>query len=400
MGSHKKYGGEYSFSYLTAGEDYKPFELAEEIGRVKSSVIKLSKNEEDRVNQLIEKCIIISLHDHPSIYPKNISEIFEYVRQNRIFLGYKGLAASGLDAVFDGLLDGTNLITSNTPWKWDSTVYEIGMRLCDIAHQDFVIRGEGVEDIRRAHREGKVALILHLEGASMIENELDRIDILYGFGVRCMGLVYSDSNAIGGGLKEKGDGGLTDFGYKVVKRMNKVGVAIDLAHVGDRTSLDAIDASDKPILITHAGSRTVWNTKRMKPDEVLQAMAEKGGIIGLEAAPHTTLSKEHPHHTIESIMDHFKYLEKLIGLNHIAFGPDTLFGDHVGLHKLFIKELSISQITGDVKHPTVEYVDGLENPSEFTNIIRWLVREGYSDQDIAKVVGENILRVLSQIWRN
>ncbi|MEM0120411.1 MAG: membrane dipeptidase [Thermoprotei archaeon] len=400
MGSHKKYGGEYSFSYLTAGEDYKAFELAEEIGRVKSSVIKLSKNEEDRVNQLIEKCIIISLHDHPSIYPKNISEIFEYVRQNRIFLGYKGLAASGLDAVFDGLLDGTNLITSNTPWKWDSTVYEIGMRLCDIAHQDFVIRGEGVEDIRRAHREGKVALILHLEGASMIENELDRIDILYGFGVRCMGLVYSDSNAIGGGLKEKGDGGLTDFGYKVVKRMNKVGVAIDLAHVGDRTSLDAIDASDKPILITHAGSRTVWNTKRMKPDEVLQAMAEKGGIIGLEAAPHTTLSKEHPHHTIESIMDHFKYLEKLIGLNHIAFGPDTLFGDHVGLHKLFIKELSISQITGDVKHPTVEYVDGLENPSEFTNIIRWLVREGYSDQDIAKVVGENILRVLSQIWRN
>ncbi|MEM3656570.1 MAG: membrane dipeptidase, partial [Thermoprotei archaeon] len=231
MGSHKKYGGEYSFSYLTAGEDYKPFELAEEIGRVKSSVIKLSKNEEDRVNQLIEKCIIISLHDHPSIYPKNISEIFEYVRHNRIFLGYKGLAASGLDAVFDGLLDGTNLITSNTPWKWDSTVYEIGMRLCDIAHQDFVIRGEGVEDIRRAHREGKVALILHLEGASMIENELDRIDILYGFGVRCMGLVYSDSNAIGGGLKEKGDGGLTDFGYKVVKRMNKVGVAIDLAHV-------------------------------------------------------------------------------------------------------------------------------------------------------------------------
>ncbi|MEM3795046.1 MAG: membrane dipeptidase, partial [Thermoprotei archaeon] len=311
-----------------------------------------------------------------------------------------GLAASGSDAVFDGLLDGTNLVTSNTPWKWDSTVYAIGMRLCDIAHQDFVIRGEGVEDIRRAHREGKVALILHLEGASMIENELDRIDILYGFGVRCMGLVYSDSNAIGGGLKEKGDGGLTDFGYKVVKRMNKVGVAIDLAHVGDRTSLDAIDASDKPILITHAGSRTVWNTKRMKPDEVLQAMAEKGGIIGLEAAPHTTLSKEHPHHTIESIMDHFKYLEKLIGLNHIAFGPDTLFGDHVGLHKLFIKELSISQITGDVKHPTVEYVDGLENPSEFTNIIRWLVREGYSDQDIAKVVGENILRVLSQIWRN
>jgi len=400
MGSHKRCNGEVSFAYLRAGEDYRVFELAEEIGRVRSSRIELSKNEEDRVEELVEKCIIISLHDHPSVYPKNISELFDYVRQNRIFLGYRGLAASGLDAVFDGLLDGTNLITSNYPWRWDSTVYEIGMRLCDIAHQDFVIRGERVDDIRRAHREGRLALILHLEGASMIENELDRVDVLYGLGVRCMGLVYSDSNMIGGGLKEKGDGGLTEFGYRVVERMSRLGMAIDLAHVGDKTSLDAIEASHKPVFITHAGSRTVWGTKRMKPDEVLHAMAEKGGVIGLEAAPHTTLSQAHPKHTIESVMDHFKYLEKLIGLDHVAFGPDTLFGDHVGLHRLFSKELSISQINTGVKYPTVEYVDGLENPSEFTNIIRWLVREGYSDQDIAKVVGENILRVLGQVWRS
>jgi membrane dipeptidase len=400
MGSHKRCNGEVSFAYLRAGEDYRVFELAEEIGRVRSSRIELSKNEEDRVEELVEKCIIISLHDHPSVYPKNISELFDYVRQNRIFLGYRGLAASGLDAVFDGLLDGTNLITSNYPWRWDSTVYEIGMRLCDIAHQDFVIRGERVDDIRRAHREGRLALILHLEGASMIENELDRVDVLYGLGVRCMGLVYSDSNMIGGGLKEKGDGGLTEFGYRVVERMSRLGMAIDLAHVGDKTSLDAIEASHKPVFITHAGSRTVWGTKRMKPDEVLHAMAEKGGVIGLEAAPHTTLSQAHPKHTIESVMDHFKYLEKLIGLDHVAFGPDTLFGDHVGLHRLFSKELSISQINTGVKYPTVEYVDGLENPSEFTNIIRWLVREGDSEQDIAKVVGENILRVLGQVWRS
>lgn len=400
MGSHKRYNGEVSFAYLRAGDDYRVFELAEEIGRVKSTRIELSKTEEDRVDELVEKCIMISLHDHPSVYPKNISELFDYVRQNRIFLGYRGLATSGLDAVFDGLLDGTNLITSNYPWRWDSTVYEIGMRLCDIAHQDFVIRGERVDDIRRAHREGRLALILHLEGASMIENELDRVDILYGLGVRCMGLVYSDSNMIGGGLKEKGDGGLTEFGYRVVERMNRLGMAIDLAHVGDRTSLDVIEASHKPVFITHAGSRTVWGTKRMKPDEVLHAMAERGGVIGLEAAPHTTLSQAHPKHTIESVMDHFKYLEKLIGLDHIAFGPDTLFGDHVGLHRLFSKELSISQINTGVKYPTVEYVDGLENPSEFTNIIRWLVREGYSDQDIAKVVGENILRMLGQVWKS
>jgi membrane dipeptidase len=398
MGSHKKYGGEVSFGHLRPNEDYRVFDLVEEIGRVESTKIKLSKNEEDRVNQLLEKCIIVSLHDHPSVYPRRMSELFEYVRGGRIFLGYRGLAQSGLDAVFDGLLDGTNMITSNTPWSWDSTVYEIGMRLSDIAHQKFVVKAERVDDIIRAHREGQVALVLHLEGASMIGNDLDRVDVLYGLGVRCMGLVYSESNAIGSGLREKADGGLTDFGYRVVDRMNRLGMAIDLAHVGDRTSLDAIEASSKPVFITHAGSRTVWPTKRMKPDNVLQAMAERGGVIGIEAAPHTTLSETHPRHSIESVMDHFRYLEKLIGIDHVAFGPDTLFGDHVALHKLFSKQLSVAQIQSGKSFPEVEYVDGLENPSEYVNIVRWLVREGYSDQDIAKVVGENVLRVLGSVW--
>jgi membrane dipeptidase len=232
----------------------------------------------------------------------------------------------------------------------------------------------------------------------MIGNDLDRVDVLYGLGVRCMGLVYSESNAIGSGLREKADGGLTDFGYRVVDRMNRLGMAIDLAHVGDRTSLDAIEASSKPVFITHAGSRTVWPTKRMKPDNVLQAMAERGGVIGIEAAPHTTLSETHPRHSIESVMDHFRYLEKLIGIDHVAFGPDTLFGDHVALHKLFSKQLSVAQIQSGKSFPEVEYVDGLENPSEYVNIVRWLVREGYSDQDIAKVVGENVLRVLGSVW--
>jgi membrane dipeptidase len=399
MGINKKYKNYKSFQYLDAGKDYIQYKLSKEIARVEPYIIPLSSNEEDRVNEILEKNVVISLHDHTFVLPENLSELDRYFRQNRISTAYEGLSASGLDAVFDGLLDGMNTITSRFPWKWNSVIDEIGMRLSDFAHQDFVIVAHKVEDIYKAHKEGKLAIILHLEGAAHIENEVDRVDILYGLGVRCMGLTYSESNAIGSGLREKNDSGITEFGYEVIERMNKIGMTIDLAHVGDKSSLDAIAASKTPVFITHAGARALWNTTRMKPDNVLQALAEKGGVIGIEAAPHTTLTEKHREHTIESVMEHFQYIEKLIGIDHVAFGPDTLFGDHVGLHHYFSKEMSITQTHAGPQFKEVPYVKGLENPSEFKNIIRWLVKNGYSDEEISKVIGKNVLRVLEATWK-
>ena len=217
------------------------------------------------------------------------------------------MAQSGLDAVFDCLMDGTATITSKAGWKWDDIIYDLGMRLSDIAHQDFIVRGETLDDIRRAKENGQIAFIASLEAATAIENEVDRLDILYGLGIRSSGIAYSEANTLGSGLKEARDGGLTEFGRQAVRRMNKLGIAIDISHSGDQTSLDTIEVSDKPIFITHAGARGLWDTKRMKPDVVLKAMAAKGGVIGIEAAPHTTLTKKHPKHSIESFMEHFEY---------------------------------------------------------------------------------------------
>lgn len=122
-------------------------------------------------------------------------------------------------------------------------------------------------------------------------------------------------------------------------------------------------------------------------------------MIGIEAAPHTTLSEAHPRHSLESVMDHFSYCVELVGIEHVSFGPDTLFGDHVGLHDAFAGNLSINQAHGHVEYEKVEYVDGVENPAEaFTNIIGWLVKHGYSDDEIRLVVGGNTLRVLQEVW--
>jgi membrane dipeptidase len=181
--------------------------------------------------------------------------------------------------------------------------------------------------------------------------------------------------------------------------MNQLGIAIDISHSGDQTSLDTIEVSEKPIFITHVGARTLWNTKRMKPDHVLKACAEKGGVIGIEAAPHTTLTEKHARHSLESVMEHFEYTANLCGLDHVGFGPDTLYGDHVGLHNHFAKQLSIKHLHAQTDFPRVEYVAGIENPTEaFPNIVRWLVKHGYSDDDIAKVIGGNAMRVLDKVW--
>jgi membrane dipeptidase len=395
----KNYKGYKSFQYLEPGVDYKPFKLAKEIDRVPRYTVPLSDAEEARVKRLFEENVVISLHDHMFVVPENVNEIFEYRRWGRDWTGYEGLSVSGLDAVFDNLMNGTAMITSRNGWKWDDIIYDLGMRLSDIAHQDMVILGQTVDDIIRAKENGQIAFIPSLEAATMIENELDRLDILYGLGVRCIGIAYSEGNQLGCGLKERRDGGLTDFGRKAVRRMNKLGLAIDVSHSGDQTALDTIETSEKPVFITHAGARALWNSNRLKPDHVIKACAERGGVIGIEAAPHTTLTKNHPKHCLESVMEHFEYCVDLVGIDHVAFGPDVLFGDHVGLHHAFAEALSISASRGKNEFEEVEYVEGIESPVEaFPNIVRWLVKHGYSDTEISKVIGGNILRVLKEVW--
>ena len=398
--SVSKVGTSYtSFSYLDRDRDYRAFELADQIDRVPAHHIPLTDEEESRATRLLEENILISLHEHLGIMPANVSESKAYTHEGRMATAFDGLQHAHWDAVLDNLMDGILNIESKSGWKWTEVIHDLGMRLCDIAHQDFVFHATTVDDIRRAHAEGRVAWIASMEGCAMIENEVERIEILYGLGVRALGITYSEANALGSGLKEPGDGGLTVFGRRAVERMNKVGMLIDCSHCGDQTTVDVIEASEKPIVISHIGARALWDSNRLAPDAVIEACAAKGGVIGIEAAPHTTLSPDHPTHTLDSVMDHFEYMKKLVGIDHVGFGPDTIYGDHVGLHNVYAANLSLNQATGAQSFERVDYVEGLENPTEGSKtIMRWLVKHGYSDEDIAKAMGGNALRVMTAAW--
>jgi len=403
MSLEKNYEGYTSFSYLEAGADYRAFDLADQLERVPSYRVPLDDEEERRVERLVDECLFVSMHEHAGVFPADIRETPEYVRHGRMATAFEGLAASYWDAVFDNLMDGICTIHSHSGWQWDDVLHDLGMRLCDLAHQDFLIHCRRIDDVQRAHDEGRVAWVATMEGAAMIEHELDRIDILHGFGLRSLGITYSESNALGNGLKEDRDGGLTKFGRKAVERMNRVGLLIDCSHCGDRTTLDTVEWSEKPIVLSHIGARALWASNRLAPDEVLEAVAAKGGVIGIECAPHTTLTRNNRVHNLDAFMEHFEYVRSLVGIDHVGFGPDTVYGDHVGLHHAYSANLSIEESRGgdedDDHFDEVEYVEGLENPTEGShNLVRWLVKNGYSDEDVAKVMGGNALRVMRQAW--
>ena len=388
-----------AYSYLPDGT-LATFELTPEFGRVAPYAgAQLTGGQAERSRALLRDSLVISLHDHPVRFPHDMTQTPAYNRTGRQHAAYAGLRASGLTVLFDNLMDGTACVTGSAPWRWNDIITDLGMRLADLAHAgpEFMLV-QTVADVDEAHRTGRTGLVFGLESATPIENELDRLDVLYGLGIRQIGIAYSDANALGSGLSEQTDGGLTAFGHRAVARMNQLGLAIDLSHASDRTALDTCAASTRPVLITHAGARSVWPTARMKPDEVLRAVADTGGVIGMSAAPHTTLSGAHPRHTIDSVMDHLRYCADLVGIEHVAFGPDTLYGDHVALHRIFAHLLSLAAMRGPAFDP-VEYVDGLENPTEnFANICDWLVQHDFSDDEIRAVLGGNIRRVLQSVW--
>jgi len=239
------------------------------------------------------------------------------------------------------------------------------------------------EDIRRAKKEGKEAVMFQLEPQT-IGPVLDRVDIGYELGVRCMLLTFNTRNFLGDGCGEKSNSGLSNLGFDVVERMNKVGMLIDLSHCGERTTLDAIEASKDPVLINHAGARTLNPImSRLKSDEQIHALAEKEGVFGVSAIPNQLSNVKRQ--GINDLLNHVDYVVKLAEVDHVAIGLDICFDDHVAFHRTLIKRL----MRGTGQEFNAEYMEGI--------ITRGLVSRGYSDQEIEKIIGGNALRIIEQV---
>jgi len=209
-----------------------------------------------------------------------------------------------------------------------------------------------------------------------------------------MMLTFNSRNYVGDGCGERTDSGLSYFGLDVVERMNKVGVMIDLSHCGDKTTLDTIEASKDPVLFNHTGARSLHQKcKRLKTDEAMKALAEKGGLMGVSAVPNQLSNAKRQ--GIQDMLNHIDYAVKLIGIDHVAIGLDNVFGDQVAHHRAGAKTVFFLSRVG--QELNADYMEGIESPEEWPNITRGLVSRGYSDQEIEKIIGGNALRIVEQV---
>ncbi len=389
------------FSYRSEPSGLSRFAMSPQRERVASRAPRVAPELSDLVDRVLRANPVISAHDHLGVRPLNSEDFRAYRKQGHEFTAYQGLLESGVDVFFDGGQASVNNNHSHAAWGWEDTIFEMGLRLADWHHSQIAQLVTIPSQLARKRvGTNTFGVVLTLESASPIGNEIDRLDVLYGMGLRSIGVVYSESNLLGGGLAEVRDGGLTRFGHACVRRMNDLGLLIDVSHAGDQTSLDTVETSDAPVSITHAGARAIWPTRRMKPDEVIRACAESGGFIGIEAAPNTTRTSGTTPHTLDDVVAHVQYCVELVGIDHVALGPDTHFGDHAAWHREFAGELSSKNRPGE---PTVErtpYVDGAENPAEaIHNILLALAERGYDEVALRKLAGGNIKRVVNATWK-
>jgi len=279
------------------------------------------------------------------------------------------------------------------PEIFDESTKELGSLFHFIQTQPDMRVGFCAEDIRKAKKEGKQLVMAQFEPQT-IGLRLDRIDTLYGLGVRMMLLTFNSRNYVGDGCGERTNSGLSYFGLDVVERMNKVGMMIDLSHCGDQTTLDTIEASKDPVQFNHTGARALNpKCKRLKTDEQMKALAEKGGLMGISAVPNQLSNARSQ--GVQDMLNHIDYAVKLIGIDHVAIGLDNVFGDQVAHHRAGAKTVFLLSRIG--QELNADYMEGIESPEEWPNITRGLVSRGYSDQEIEKIIGGNALRIIEQV---
>jgi membrane dipeptidase len=200
---------------------------------------------------------------------------------------------------------------------------------------------------------------------------------------------------IGNGSTERTDGGLSDFGVAVVDRMNKVGMAVDVSHSGDHTTLDACSVSKQPVLFTHSNCRALNDHPRCKTDEAIKKMAATGGVMGITGVRMFVTAKEPT--TIEDALNHYDHVAKLVGVEHLGVGSDIGLDGYDALPEPIRKRLHAGY-KSVYAFRDKDDIEGLDHPKRMFDLTEGLIRRGYSDQNIEAILGGNFRRVLKQIW--
>lgn len=258
------------------------------------------------------------------------------------------------------------------------------------ANEDKYVLISNVSDIIDARKSGKLAIAFNFQGTNPFARDLAMVETYHRLGVRHALLAYNLRNAVGSGCHERSDDGLSSFGITLIREMNRVGMLVDLAHTGSRTSLDAIEHSSAPVIISHAAARSVHDHPRNIDDERIRACAESGGVMGVTGTGLFLGSNEQ---LLDKFIQHIDHIVQLVGPGHVGFGLDFNYD----------MDAAVAGARSDpAKYPVAGgYAnDGLKiiEPEHVPHITEALQKRGYSDDDVRAIAGLNWLRVASQVW--
>lgn len=263
-------------------------------------------------------------------------------------------------------------------------------------HDEHFMRIDSANDLARVKALGKLGVILGLQNSDQFRSPKD-VDFFRGLGQRISQLTYNSRNFIGNGSTERTDEGISDFGAAIIERMNKVGMAIDVSHCGDKSTLDAFDMSKKPVLITHSNVRSlVGDHPRCKTDEAIKKVGKAGGVMGITGVRMFVKADEPT--TIEHVLDHFDHVRKLIGAEHLGVGSDIDLYGYDAMPPEDNKRLRAGY-KGSYGFREKIDVEGLNHPKRMFDLTEGLIRRKYSDSDIKGILGGNFARVLKDIWK-
>jgi membrane dipeptidase len=271
--------------------------------------------------------------------------------------------------------------------KWNSFV---------ALYPQWMLRINNASDMARAREQGKLGILYGLQYSAQFPSPED-VDRCFGWGLRVSQLSYNFRTLVADGAFEPFDGGVSEYGGKVIERMNKVRMAVDLAHASDKTKLDALAISKAPVILSHGNCRAlIPGGLRATTDETIRKLAARGGVMGITDIAFMVKGAEPV--TINDVVDHYDHVRDLVGIEHVGVGSDAGIESNDLAPPEKLKDILAKADSRYHVHGTREVVAGLEGPNRMWELCAALVRRGYTDEQISLVLGGNWARVLKEIW--
>jgi membrane dipeptidase len=316
--------------------------------------------------------------------------------------------------VNDARLSGITLVnmTVNTVGSYatdyEKTVRYIAYWFKEIAaHPDICMHVLHAKDIAEAKRTGRLGVIYNFQDATPIGEDLSRVDVFLNFGVRNFQLTYNRRNLVGDGCLEPDNAGISKFGHEFIAKLNERHALVDLSHAGERTTLEAIEASKAPIAITHTGCAALVPNPRNKTDKELRGVADKGGYAGIYLVPFFLRKPGMGQATAEDVILHIEHAINVCGEDHVGIGTDGALSaikitpQYTKEYVNEIKERRKLGISAPGEDPDIyPFVPDLNRVDRFARIAELLSRRKHSDARIEKVLGGNFARLLQDVWQD